>query len=78
MQDKFLKGLYRFFSVTFVVSFLMYASGGCKMTKNQVDDVVHDTTHITSTFDPETENACKEKQTTSDTSTTGNESSTTK
>lgn len=68
MQDRFLKGLYRFFSVTFFVSFLIYASGGCKIHKTHIDDQ----TTITSTYSSETQDICEEKQTTeSDTDTTG-------
>lgn len=74
MQDKFYKGLYKFFSVAFIVSFLMMQAGGCKINKNTADVPVDQTTTITSTFNPETDGTTeidkcdeKEKLTTSDT-----------
>lgn len=77
MQDKFLKGLYRFFSVTFIASFLVMQTGGCKINKTQVDVLNNETTTITSTFNTEnteTTDICEEKTTSSDTDTTIEES----
>lgn len=77
MQDFFLKGLYRFFSVTFIASFLVMQTGGCKINQTDVDIANNGTTTITSTFNPEnteTTDICEEKTTSSDTDTTVEES----
>lgn len=77
MQDKFLKGFYRLFSITFFVSSLVYAGGGCKIHKHV--DENDDKVTITSTSDSEAEDLCKHRfKEKSETSSSGNSESTTK
>lgn len=75
MQDKFLKGFYRLFSITFFVSSLVYAGGGCKIHKHV--DENDDKVTITSTSNPELEDLCKSKEKL-EISSSGNSESTTK
>lgn len=75
MQDRFLKGFYRLFSLTFIVSSLVYAGGGCKINKH-IDENEEKIT-ITSTIDSETEDVCNRKEKL-ETSSSGDSEGTTK